>query len=155
MSHIADLHNSGKCGLHRTLLQARGAYQELIRKEARALEASFERMQVETKGIRCPQCAAVVSAARCRVCRFFPVPLKVELNGDEFLGKSSNQSGLVQFPIQRRPGSASQMRPSSTFCSYLLSKKVDEISSQIAEERERKALMLSRVNTLLSEAEQL
>jgi hypothetical protein len=148
MSHIADLYNNGKCGLHRTLQQARGGFHQLIMKEARAVEASFERSQVEALGIRCPQCSSVVSAARCQHCRFFPIP--IPRNVLECSTKS-HVSGALE-PSRLRPSTQSRTPPVSRreFSNY-----VSSVNHQIEEEHTRTKQMLARVNKLLSAAEQL
>ena len=154
MAHIADLHNNGRCGLHRTLLQARGAYRELIAKEGRALQSSFQRKQLQNLGIRCPNCSSQVTSARCDHCRYFPVPLRRVAFTDPPAGGTASSStdvpstGTIRLS-RARPASATPMSE------YELRKKVDELSETLNDESERQRRLLNRVNLLLAEADKL
>lgn len=75
MSHIADLHTTGRCGQHRSIEAARGAYAQLINKEIRTAEIADIRRIMIMMNVTCPRCGTPVSTVSCHVCRFFPIPL--------------------------------------------------------------------------------
>lgn len=75
MSHIADLHNNGRCGVHQHIEQARHAYAQQIDKEFRAADQANIRRRLQQMGVRCPLCRAPAVAYKCQACGHFPVIL--------------------------------------------------------------------------------
>lgn len=75
MSHIADLHNRGRCGLHQTIDQARHGYAQLIDKELKAADQAHLRRRMLQMGVKCPLCRAPAGSYKCAACGHFPVVL--------------------------------------------------------------------------------
>ena len=73
--HVADKHNGGKCGLHVTIDQARGAWAQQIGKEERVSTNAKIRHRILALGIECPRCGEAVSCAKCGVCGYTGVSI--------------------------------------------------------------------------------
>ena len=87
MSHtdMSNLHNNGRCGLHQTLDQARGAYAQLIVKEEKATITAHVRSVLAAMNITCPACAATrVTSTRCHVCQYYPIAMPTREDVLEF-----------------------------------------------------------------------
>ena len=85
MAHIADLHNSGRCGQKRSIEQARHGFAELIAKENREAQNARIRRQVMQLGGRCPACQTPVATPKCHLCHFYPISLPTAPVGDDGL----------------------------------------------------------------------
>jgi hypothetical protein len=152
MAHIADLHNSGRCGQLRTLENARGAYAQLIGKEARNVEFNERREALKTMGITCPRCALPTIAARCENCRYFPVSMPSKEEVDR---KVADLKKIRNYQL-RTAGDASasgQHRPASSECPAAESDKLERLEKLIADERAQRRLLLDRVQKLTALAQ--
>ncbi|CUG93406.1 Hypothetical protein, putative [Bodo saltans] len=148
MSHIADLHNNGRCGQLRTVESARGAYADLIRKEHKAADSAARRDAILSLNITCPRCALVVCSARCNNCHYFPIPLPDAIALDSVVAQRKSAavrgpSAAVSQPVEAVEKNVT--RQSSTPSS---SDRLDRLQKLIVHERDQRIAMLERVKEL-------
>lgn len=136
MSHIADLYNNGRCGLHQTLDQARGAYRQLIDKEAKSTEAAHVRQVLTTMKISCPSCGTLVATVRCHVCHYFPIRLpthdEIEQYECDHLARATSSS-------------ASQSTRRSKVTAKETKEKVAQLEDLVSQERREQEQLKKRL----------
>ena len=143
MSHIADLHNNGRCGLHQTIDQARGAYYQLISKESRAADNAFRRQLAARVGLKCPACGANVATSKCQLCGHFPISLP---SVDE-------AAAMAELQQYRPPSSvASSTRRSRVSGASVLDavteERIAKLEAMVAEERAMKSQLQEQLATI-------
>jgi hypothetical protein len=146
MSHIADMHNNGRCGQLRTVESARGAYADLIRKEHKAVGSAARRDAILSLSITCPRCALVVCSARCNNCHYFPIPLPDAAALDAVIAqRKSDRRRTADDSPSEEAAENNTSRRSSTPSS---SDRLNRLQTLIVHEREQRIAMLERVKQL-------
>mmetsp|Transcript_33810 Transcript_33810/g.104385 ORF Transcript_33810/g.104385 Transcript_33810/m.104385 type:complete len:236 (-) Transcript_33810:26-733(-) len=169
MTHIADLHNNGRTGLHQTIDQARGAYFQLIMKEQTAADNAFRRQLASRLGIQCPACMAKVSTAKCHLCGYYPIKIPTADEAEEYFasgkrwketGGGGDDSASNVDRMSRRSGSragsacGSLRSRRSTESDAAFEERVSRLESLIQREREERGEVLQQVECLKKLLEQ-
>lgn len=147
MSHIADLHNNGRCGQLRTVESARGAYADLIRKEHKAVDSALRRDAILSMNITCPRCALVVCSARCNNCHYFPVTLPHADAVDLAVAQRKTATSSAESP-SLQCASSSETRGNRQSSTPSSSERLDNLQKLIVQERDQRIAMMERVKQL-------
>eukprot|EP00759_Apiculatamorpha_spiralis_P011303 PhF_6_TR18699/c0_g1_i1/m.27329 len=146
--HPADKYNNGKCALHVTIDQARGAWAQQIDKEERCVEKAKIRMKAVQLGIRCPRCGESVTCSKCGVCGYTGITLP-SLTPEPTPPEYRSNSYLRNQMAPSESSEVTKHRHAET------KKKLENLQNMLMEEKEGRAKLEKQISEIKSLVERL